>query len=69
MNYVREISCNFIKYMLIHVLLKNYLYIYISFVRVYVIELLLSDWTDFDEIFCMCSGGFENGLDLQFGKI
>ena len=46
-----------------------YLYIYISSVRVYVTELLLNGWTDFDEIFCGCSGGFENGLDLQFGII
>ena len=46
-----------------------YIYIYISFVRVYVTELLLNGWTDFYEIFCMCSGGFENGLDLQFGII
>ncbi|GFT44723.1 hypothetical protein TNCV_2845131 [Trichonephila clavipes] len=24
-------------------------------------------WTDFDEIFCVCSSGFKNGLDSQFG--
>ena len=46
-----------------------YLYIYISSVRVYVTELLQNGWTDCDEIFCVCSGGFENGLDLQFGII
>ena len=45
------------------------LYIYISFVRVYVIELLPNGWVDFDEIFCVCSVGFKNGLDLQFGPI
>uniref|UniRef100_A0A2H1WSG0 SFRICE_025803 n=1 Tax=Spodoptera frugiperda TaxID=7108 RepID=A0A2H1WSG0_SPOFR len=33
---------------------------------VYVTELLLNDWTDFDEICCVCPRGFENGLDLQF---
>ena len=42
-------------------------YIYISFVRVYATELFLNGWTDFDEIFCVCSGGFKNGLDLHFG--
>ena len=46
-----------------------YLYIYISFVCVYVTELLLNGWTDFDEIFCVRSSGFENGLDLQFDII
>uniref|UniRef100_A0A2H1VI85 SFRICE_033535 n=1 Tax=Spodoptera frugiperda TaxID=7108 RepID=A0A2H1VI85_SPOFR len=34
--------------------------------NVYVTELLLNDWTDFDEIFCVCSRGSENGLDSQF---
>uniref|UniRef100_A0A2H1VNP9 SFRICE_028036 n=1 Tax=Spodoptera frugiperda TaxID=7108 RepID=A0A2H1VNP9_SPOFR len=33
---------------------------------VYVTELLLNDWTDFDEIFGVCSRGSENGLDSQF---
>ena len=47
----------------------SYLYKYISFVRVYVTELLLNGWTNFDETFCVCSGGFENGFDLQFGII
>ena len=46
---------------------QGYLYIYISFVRVYVTE--LNGWTDFDEIFCVCLGGFENGLDVRFGPI
>uniref|UniRef100_A0A2H1WQ31 SFRICE_019269 n=1 Tax=Spodoptera frugiperda TaxID=7108 RepID=A0A2H1WQ31_SPOFR len=32
----------------------------------YVIELLLNDWTDFDEIFCVCLRGSANGLDSQF---
>ena len=40
-----------------------YLYIYNSSVRVYVTELLLNGWTDFDEIFWVCSKEFENGLD------
>uniref|UniRef100_A0A2H1VBY2 SFRICE_029960 n=1 Tax=Spodoptera frugiperda TaxID=7108 RepID=A0A2H1VBY2_SPOFR len=44
----------------------QYLYIYNSSVSVYVTELLLNDWTDFDEIFCVCSRGSENGLDSQF---
>ena len=43
--------------------------IYISSVRVYVTELLLNDLTDFIEFFCVSSGGFKNGLDLQFGPI
>uniref|UniRef100_A0A2H1VXS0 SFRICE_024386 n=1 Tax=Spodoptera frugiperda TaxID=7108 RepID=A0A2H1VXS0_SPOFR len=34
--------------------------------HVYVTELLLNNWTDFDEIFCVCSTGSENGLDSQF---
>lgn len=42
-----------------------YLYIYISSVRVYVTELLLNGWTDLNEIFCVPSEGFENGLDSQ----
>ena len=29
-------------------------------------ELLINGWTDFDEIFCVCSSEFENCLDLQF---
>uniref|UniRef100_A0A2H1W757 SFRICE_032948 n=1 Tax=Spodoptera frugiperda TaxID=7108 RepID=A0A2H1W757_SPOFR len=33
---------------------------------VYVTELLLNDWTDFDEIFCVFSRGSENGLDSEF---
>lgn len=37
-------------------------------VLVYVTELLLNDWTDFNEI-CVALGGFENGLPLQFGPI
>uniref|UniRef100_A0A2H1WBI2 SFRICE_037927 n=1 Tax=Spodoptera frugiperda TaxID=7108 RepID=A0A2H1WBI2_SPOFR len=40
--------------------------LYNSSVRVYVTELLLNDWTDFDEILCVCSRGSENGLDSQF---
>ncbi|TLO55361.1 hypothetical protein FEG31_19215 [Acinetobacter baumannii] len=39
--------------------------IYISSVRVFVTQLLLNGWTDFNEIFCVPSSGFENGLDLQ----
>ena len=43
--------------------------IYIHFsVRMYVTELLLNGLTDIDEFF-VSSGGFENGLDLQFGPI
>uniref|UniRef100_A0A2H1VIG0 SFRICE_013203 n=1 Tax=Spodoptera frugiperda TaxID=7108 RepID=A0A2H1VIG0_SPOFR len=38
----------------------------LTFQIVYVTELLLNDWTDFDEIFCVCSRGSENGLDSQF---
>ena len=45
------------------------LYIYISCVRVCVTELLLDVWTDFDEIFCVSSRGFEDGLDSQFGPM
>ena len=41
-------------------------FIYNSSVSVYVTELLLNGWTDFDEIFCVCSRGSENGLDSQF---
>ena len=37
--------------------------------RVYVTELLLDGWTDFDEIFCVSSRGFEDGLDSQFGPL
>ena len=44
------------------------IYIFFS-VHVYVTELLLNGLTDIDEIFCVSSGGFENGLDLQFGPI
>ena len=36
--------------------------IYISSVHVFVNK-LLNGYTDFDEIFCMSSGGFHNGLD------
>ena len=32
-------------------------------------KLLLNGSTDFDEIFCVSSGGFHNGLDKQFGPI
>ena len=38
-------------------------YVYISSVRVYVTELLLNGWTDFNDFFFKSSGGFENGLD------
>uniref|UniRef100_A0A2H1W3S0 SFRICE_021100 n=1 Tax=Spodoptera frugiperda TaxID=7108 RepID=A0A2H1W3S0_SPOFR len=34
--------------------------------RVYVTELLLNDWTDFDENFYVCSRGSEIGLNSQF---
>ncbi|GFU61215.1 hypothetical protein TNCV_1071601 [Trichonephila clavipes] len=37
--------------------------------RVYVTELLLNGWIDFDENFCVGSSEFENGLDLQFDPI
>ena len=46
-----------------------YLYIYISSVHMLVDKLLLNGSTDFDEIFCVSSGGFHNGLDKQFGPI
>ena len=44
-------------------------YIYVSCVRVYVTELLPDGWTVFDEIFCVRLGGFEDGLDSQFGPL
>ena len=37
--------------------------------RVYVTELLQDGWTDFNEIFCVSSRGFEDGLDSQFGPL
>ena len=37
--------------------------IYISSVHVFVNKLLRNGFTDFDEIFCVSSGGFHNGLD------
>ena len=40
-----------------------YIYIYISSVHMFVNKLLLNGSTDFDEIFCVSSGGFHNGLD------
>jgi hypothetical protein len=46
-----------------------HLYIYNSSVRVYVTELLLSDWTDFDEIFCVCFSGSLDGLDSQLEPV
>uniref|UniRef100_A0A2H1V5X8 SFRICE_014827 n=1 Tax=Spodoptera frugiperda TaxID=7108 RepID=A0A2H1V5X8_SPOFR len=45
---------------------KNYIYKDSSVSVYYVTELLLNDWTDFDEIFCVCSRRSENGLDSQF---
>ena len=42
---------------------KNYIYKDISCVRVYVTELLLNDWADFDEMFCVCLWRPENGLE------
>lgn len=35
----------------------------------YVTGLLPHKWTNFDEIFSMCSDGFQNGLDSQFGRL
>lgn len=46
-----------------------YLYIYISCVRVYVTELLLDGWTDFDEILCVCLSGSLDGLDSQLDPV
>ncbi|GFW94772.1 neuronal acetylcholine receptor subunit alpha-7 [Trichonephila clavipes] len=40
-----------------------------SSVRVYVTKLLLNRWTDFDEIFCVCSSVLKNSLDSQFSLI
>ena len=54
------------RYLKIYLLRQKNLYIYNSSVRVFVTELLLNGWTDFDEIFCVCSRGSENGLDSQF---
>ena len=42
-----------------------YLNIYISSVHMLVDKLLLNGSTDFDEIFCVSSGGFHNGLDCN----
>ena len=42
---------------------KSVILIYISSVHVLVNKLLLNGSTDFDEIFCVYSGGFHNGLD------
>lgn len=39
-------------------------YLYNSFVRLYVTELLLIGWTDFDEIFCLRLSGSLDSLDL-----
>ena len=61
MPYLKDLKSKHLIYM--------HLYIYISFVRVYVTELLLNGWTNLDEIFYVRSCGFENGLDLQFGII
>ena len=41
----------------------DHLNIYISSVHMLVNKLLLNISTDFDEIFCVSSGGFHNGLD------
>ena len=46
-----------------------FIYIYISYVRVYAHVLLLNGWTDFDEIFCVWLRWIENGLDSQFYPI
>ena len=54
---------------IIEVTLNFAIFIYISSVRVYVTELLLNVFTDFDEMFFVSSSGFENGLCLQFGAI
>ena len=46
-----------------------FIYIYISYVRLYAYVLLLNGWTDFDKIFCAWLRCFENGLDSQFDPI
>ena len=43
--------------------LYSYLNIYISSVHMLVNKRLLNGSTDFDEICCVSSGGFHNGLD------
>lgn len=41
---------------------------YSSSELVYVTK-LLSHYADFDEIFCVCSGEFKNGLDENFDPV
>lgn len=33
------------------------------------LKLLLNGWTDVDEMFCVCSKGYENGLDSQLDSV
>lgn len=35
----------------------------------YVIEVFIKGWTDFIELFCVCSNEFENGLNSQLGPV
>ena len=34
----------------------------------YVTELLLNDWTDFNEFFYVCLSGYPSGLDKQWTR-
>lgn len=42
-----------------------FIYTYICSVRVFVTELLLNGWTDFNDIFRVPAGEYEKGLDSQ----
>lgn len=46
-----------------------HLNLYNFYVRLYVIELLLNSWTDFDEMYCVCSSEFGNGLDSEWDLV
>jgi len=46
-----------------------YIYIYNFSIRVYVTEFLLNDWTDFEEMFCVCLSESLDGLDSQLDPV